>query len=340
MTAQFNSYKNGVTRCLNPAGMVTQADRYQLTREWYETAGRAGFIAAFELETGIRLNEKRTDARRIELGLPKSPSDATKKVKKNDFYAVHGEWFIKEVDRIFAADSKCRPPKFEPYYHGLMGILSPLLLDSMVLLEDFATWHQGVPGIFGVGKNRLEHNVALFHAGRQAIYGTYSPLSFSDNHADTAISHLRMNIELRFRHGFGVLGLTDSKDGAFVPLSLSRLISTIIQHKKFVTLGCPIEHIDRIYRWANLYIHGGFKLYVWCAPATLEYLRPFLVGGKYTVGSKSGSSTLAGIQATTTAVRNIQDHVLSTLRAELKDPTRYNLETVPPDNCQLIITGP
>ena len=79
-----------------------------------------------------------------------------------------------------------------------------------------------MPGVsWSVGKNRREHNVALFHAGWQAIYGTYSPLSASDNHADTAISHLRMNIELRLRYGFGVLGLTDTRDGGLGKLGLS-----------------------------------------------------------------------------------------------------------------------
>jgi hypothetical protein len=340
MTGEFNAYKAGIHRCLDAMVKMTCANRYEQTREWYQSDGRDGFIGSFEHETSAKLVESRAEAQRVELGLPKSLSDADNKSKDKNFYAAHAEWFLKETDRIFDADAKCQPPKFEPYYVGLNNIIQKYLLDSMVLLEDFAQWHQGVPDVFGIGKSRIEHNVGLYHAGLQAIYGTYSPLSFSDNHADTAISHLRMNIELRLRHGFGILGLTDTKDGSFVPLGLSKVLASVSQHQSKITLSTQIAHIDRIYRWANLYMHGGFKLYTWCAPAALSYLRPFLVGGSYMTAGKSGSSTFAGIQATKAVILDVQNTVQAAVQAELKDPSRYTLETIPPEDCQIILIDP
>lgn len=337
MTTEFVAYKKGVNDCLDVQKVLPKEDRYVLMRDWYYADGREHFTKAFQRETGVTLKENRTDASRVEMGLPKTINDGAKKIKDNNFYAAHAEWFLQETDKIFSADKEFKAPKHDPYFSALTDILQKNLLDSLMVFEDFACWHQNVPNVFGIGKNRLEHSVSLYHAGLQAIYGTYSPLSCTDNHADTAISHLRMNIELRLRYGFGVLGLTDTKDNSFIPLGLSKLIESISENQSLINLAIPISHIDRIYRWSNLYIHGGFKLYTWCAPSALRYLQPFLTGGDYKTPTQSGWSVNAGIQASATSILSIQQKTLSNIHGEMKDPNRYQLDTLPPDQCQAIL---
>lgn len=341
MTKEFKIYKKGMDDTLFlQKKRLSAKRRFNSTKGWYLTAGRKAFIEAFQHETKISINERRKGSSRVESGIPTSPSDLAKKIKSNNFYAVHAEWFLQEVDKVFDADTKCLGRKYEPYFVFLNALLQKLFLDSLILFANFSSWHQGVNGfsVFGVGKNNFEHPFNLFHATLQSIYGTYSPLSFSDNHADASISLLRTSIELRLRYGFGTLGIIDTKLKAFIPLPLSELISNIIIHQAKIELSIPISNIDRIYKWANLYMHGGFKLYTWCAPASLDYLRPLLLGGKFKTGKRSGTSAYAGIKTTKEMILKIQKSTLSSFTKKAKDPSRYQMDSLEPNKCQAVLS--
>jgi hypothetical protein len=334
MTDAFRKYYGDIHRCIDILSPLTAEARFTVIREWYQTGGRDRFSAVFQHETGSRLNEGRAAGQRVELGIYKSPKDAASKVKDPKFYLAHAEWFIAEFDRILEADAAYTRTKFEPYFSGLNDLLKTFLLDSIVLLEDFATWHQQVPGVFGIVKSRRELNAALYNDALQTVYGSYSPLASPIKSTDMAISSLRMNIEMRLRCGFGVLGIHDQTKDAFMPLGLSKLIAAASEHQRGIKFGRPIAHIDRIYRWANLYVHGGFKLYTWCAPALLYYLRPFLLGGNYKSASSSGMSIYAGIQTTTATLLDVQQSIRSA--SDLRE--NLVLVTYQPGDCDLILT--
>lgn len=65
----------------------------------------------------------------------------------------------------------------------MRGFLKKLFLDSLVLIDDWATFKRRIPGVVGVGKNRFESTAALYRSTRQIIYGNLQPFAFSDNHA-------------------------------------------------------------------------------------------------------------------------------------------------------------
>lgn len=123
------------------------------------------------------------------------------------------------------------------------------------------------------------------------------PLSFADNHSDTAINQLRMAIEIRLLRGFGVAARV-TLAGAVVPLALSEILEAIAPRKSDITFGVPFEHIERLYRWSNIYMHSGFKQYTWSQIYGLHYLRPFLLG--------SGTNTYDGIITRSGIVKQVQ----------------------------------
>ena len=184
--------------------------------------------------------------------------------------------------------------------------------------------------MIGIGKNRYEHATAIYHSGLQVIYGNYSPFALADNHSDTAVNQLRMAIEIRLRRGFGIVAKLN-RAGEVVPLALSKIIDAIKLHKHAISFSVPLEHIERLYGWANIYMHSGFKQYTWSPIYALAYLRPFLVGGQHL----TGMSVDAGITAPYGVVKQVQSVVESRI-----GKTRYSLVVDDPSDCDLIVKKP
>ena len=122
--------------------------------------------------------------------------------------------------------------------------------------------------------------MAFYQGACQTIYGHGSfNLSFIDNHADLATATIRQAIEIRLRRAFGIMGKVRKSDDSFHPINLSEVLDAIDAHKSGVNFPVRFENIKRINGLANLYLHGGLKLYAWCPPRVLQFLRVFLIGG-------------------------------------------------------------
>jgi hypothetical protein len=105
----------------------------------------------------------------------------------------------------------------------------------------------------------------------------------------------------------------------------------VAKHKNSIQFGSPFEHIDRLYQWANIYMHSGLKQYVWSPIYAIHYLRPFLLGGAY----QGGISANAGIVASYGVVKQIQSEVESGI-----NKAQYDLIIDDPQNCDLILKTP
>ena len=116
-----------------------------------------------------------------------------------------------------------------------------------------------------------------------------------------------------------------------MPLALSKIIDAIKLHKHAISFSVPLEHIERLYGWANIYMHSGFKQYTWSPIYALAYLRPFLVGGQHL----TGMSVDAGITAPYGVVKQVQSVVESRI-----GKTRYSLVVDDPSHCDLIVKKP
>jgi hypothetical protein len=79
------------------------------------------------------------------------------------------------------------PPADVNSFSDVLRVVSKVLLDSVLLFEHWGTYRAGVPGVYGIGKNDIEHIMAFYQGARQTIYGHGScGLSFADNHSDLA----------------------------------------------------------------------------------------------------------------------------------------------------------
>lgn len=293
---------------------------------WWSSNGRADFIAAFDHETSLNLvSAKRTHGARIEQGFPKNINEYSGKLKWDQYYVANALMALEQIDRILQTPPRTGQPWI--LYYNMHAIACDLLRDTLTLIEDWATYSAQVPGITGTGKNRLEEPLALYHSAAQIIHGNLSPFSFLDNHADTAINQIRMAIEMRFRRGFGVIAKLDAK-GALVPLALSEIIAAVKDYQADITFLVPLRHIERLYGWANIYMHAGLKQYAWSPIVSLQYLRPFLLGGQH----PRGSSVYAGILTKASTVRQVQAKVESGI-----DKKRFTLVKIDPDQCDIVL---
>lgn len=285
--------------------------------EWFLTSGRDLFLDAFEHETSLPLrNVNRSEGALIEHGFPKNVNEYDNKTAWDNYYVANALMFLRALDDVMKG--VVAPPKNTPdiFWVNLLGLTKKLYFDSLVLLEDWATFKQKVPGLVKIGKNRLEHIHDLFLAARQLIYGNYGPFSAADNHSDTATNQLRMALELRLRRGFGIIAKTD-KRGAVAPLSLSTIIEAIGNYRSAIAFSVPFDHIERIYGWANIYMHSGLKQYTWSIIHALNYLSRFLMDQK-------------GIAMTLGTIRQVQSAVEASIdkrthRLEVTDPREWDV---------------
>jgi hypothetical protein len=328
----IEDYKNGVASKLLARSMSAE-DAVRGTAEWYTTLGRDLFIAAFEHETSLKLTTTLQDGTLVEWGFPKNLADYGTKAAWGNFYRANAMMFLRETDAILQpTQAGTLNPGHSPvvFWENLRRILEPLFLDSYVLLEYWASGAMEVPGVFGIGKNVWEEPLHLYHSALQCIYGNYSPIARQDNQADTAINHLRVAIELRIRRGFGIMAKLD-QNKAVAPLMLSRILDALSLFKQQVVFAVPLEHIIRIYEWANLYMHAGLKLYTWSPMFALRYLSNFFAGGATHNGK--GWSVYAGISASEQIIKDIQ----ATAEAEVAK-NGETLILMDPSKCHAVIT--
>ncbi len=279
---------------------------------WYSSVGRDRFIDAFEHETSLVLRAaNRSDRALVEHGFPKNINEYEGKTAWGNYYVANALMFLRTTDHIFTGIATLTADAPEIFWTNVFGITQKLYLDSLVLIDDWATYTQHVPGVVGVGKNRFETPMALYHSALQLIYGNLRPFAFADNHSDAAINQLRMAIELRLRDGFGIFAKTD-KSGDVVPLPLKTIIEAIKIHKTDIDFAVPFEHIERLYGWANIYMHSGLKQYTWSPIVALTYLRAFLL-------------EKAGIAATLGTIRQVQSAAEA-----LIDKSNYELTVADP----------
>ena len=322
----LNRYRQSIHTFLRHTQIAPVGAMYQIHR-WYHRGGREEFINAFEHEARLRLaSVNRSDKALIEQAFPKNVNEYDGKAAWDQYYVANGLIALRQLDKILAMQAV---PLEEPriYYINLIGVLQGLFLDTLVLIEDWATFKAQVPGLVGIGKSRFESSVAIYHSALQVIYGNYSPFAYSDNHSDTSINQLRMAIETRLRRGFGIVAKMTHTD-AIVPLALSDIIDAIRPHKASIAFALAFDHIERLYGWANIYMHSGFKQYRWSPIFALDQLRPFIVGGKYS----KGMSAKAGIQAPRGVVKQIQAAVEAGI-----DKTRHKLVVSEPEDCELVL---
>jgi hypothetical protein len=328
MSQEFLKYKAQAT------SLKLQGDpeiEWQRIFDWYNAEGRQLFIDAFAKETGIRLTNTPGQDDLVAAAIPKSYGDLNSKAKSDAFYRAHGFWFVEEMDNIVKrVPRQGNSPADANSFGDVLRFVSKVLLDSVLLFEHWGTHRAEVPGVYGIGKNDIEHIMAFYQGARQTIYGHGSwSLSFPDNHADLATATIRQAVEIRVRRAFGVMAKISKADGGIHPIPFSDLLEAIEPHKANVQLPVRFENVVRINGWANMYLHAALKLYAWCPPRVLEFLRVFLLGGKAPGWFHNSKAGVVVDRATFDAVRNL-------IRQEHEGAT-FDLALLDADHCEALI---
>ena len=315
----FNQYKRRVTGFRNKG---TAADAWRQIYDWYQSdGGRTLFVQAFMNETGIRVNPESDAASRVGAALPKSWGDYSKKVKSDAYYRALAEMFIIEMDSITSrVPREYNDPVADFVYGNVWRFVEQVLLDSLVLFEDWGTDRAGVPQVFGVGKNKFTHPLNFYHGARQTIYGHGSfGLSFSENHSELAVATIRQAVEIRLRRAFGLIGKEAISDQTFHPVAISELLDVLKDYVEQVQMPVSLHNLVRINHWANLLLHSGMRHYAWTPPRVLDYLRPFLVGGENVGGRWTVHS---GVRLTRASFKAIQEALKKKIESCTQPQTR------------------
>ena len=276
MARAIDQYKEEACRFDRGRGLDARQE-WAAIYDWWP-AGRQLFEAAFVQEVGKRPLGGSTD-HLLAAAIPKNLGDLASKEQDDAYYAAHASLFLSEMDHITGRVARdVSEPDASFAYGNVLRFTHDVLFDSVVLFEHWAARSLGVPDVFGVGKNEVEHMHTFFFGAQQAIYGHGSfGLSFVENHSDL------VTIE---------------------PIPLSVLFEAIRPHEGQITTAVPMHLLRRMNGWANMYLHGAVKLPVWTPPRVLERLRPLLLG----VNAR-GNSGISMSRATLEAVRqNLRDH--------------------------------
>ncbi|MGB3740239.1 MAG: hypothetical protein WA948_12925 [Pontixanthobacter sp.] len=319
----FDDYRsNSLAAVDKPNDSKMREAAFLRAQTWWTTMGRYEFMASFAYETQINISGiNRKPEALVTQGFPKTINEYDRKLRDKNYYVANALMAIEQLDRLFAT----KPASGDHWtvYYGLFELAWNLVFDTITLFEHYAMYCAGVPNFTGTGKNPVEHIIALYHSANQVVHGYTPGLSFLDHHGDTSIAPFRMAIEMRFRYGFGAIGRLDKK-GSQHPLSLSAILAGVKQYKNEITFGVPLPTIERLYGWANIYVHSGLKQYAWSPMHALRYTRPFLLGVELQKGFDANSGIRAKVGTISKVQKVIEDGI---------DKKRFDLVAIDPAHC-------
>jgi hypothetical protein len=213
-------------------------------------------------------------------GLIVSPTERGEKITEARFYQAQLTMFDSEARRyckvidemsaaketVFALDAV-----IDTLHRGLWDMLRY----AHVLLEDAAREVTDVPGYYASARRTHEAAFEVYKGAEQSVYGTYSGMTHMDRAPYTPVAVLRTAIELRLRQAFGVSILVDPANAAdLIPIDMSKLFEAIRGYTQQIEFIVDVHDVWKVYRWSNLYLHGGFRDFPWVAGFLIQFLRP------------------------------------------------------------------
>lgn len=314
--------------------------------DWYTSeAGRELFIKTFTAEPKIKLNPKRDSDSHIQMAISNSLGDYRKKRKCIAYYNAHAEMYLKEMDRIIERTSGCFVEvnsDRHSMFGDLMNFVEKLLNDHRCLITDYETNVAKTPMNIGSYRNPLTSALDFFQCANQLIYGCIPGLSTPGNHCDLAVAIIRQAVEVRLRNAFGIIGKERLSDDTFHPVPLSDLLDVLKDHNDAISMTVPIRNLDRIYRWANLYLHSGLRMdYSWTASRVVDYLSVFLTGHEHPVFDERSEPVLSrdsGIQLEWSVFLAIRSALKEKIENPEDDEPKFKSVLMDEKNCDVVLS--
>lgn len=202
----------------------------------------------------------RSDDNIIEGILACSPKELEKKRTDKNYYICNAVCLLDVINRIFddnlfriLKDANTPAITLHNYEH----ILKWILMDAEELQNLFRNNLRKDFQYTNSLDTRYIHYVSVHQVLRQSLFGQVSCNSFADMEISASIAIIRQLVELRIRRAFGVLSYIDESNGNLLPLDLSTVFECLKKYEKSIALPLKLENIERIYKWANMYVHSG-----------------------------------------------------------------------------------
>jgi len=296
--------------------------------------------ATAELLGQTRLS-KRTDASICEQAFPRNYSDFGKAVDKDNFYIANARCFEQCIRQVLDTTFVGQFHSFSPargnalLIQNYQHLFRAVLLDSAFLHVMYQmhvqnkAWEDVEPK---VGKSSEEHEFPLYVALTQAVFGQSSFHSPADLNIDTGAALVRQMLELRLRRAFGIVGIIRTRTKPVEPVPMGVLFDALKGHQDDIDFSVPLPHIHRLYQWANLYLHDGFRSFAWQYVFVIHYLSGLMRGdqvGKVRsidYGIKSTQKTVDAVRADVEQIINGRSAKKSSAGGvKLLVPKRYHL---------------
>lgn len=259
----------------------------------------------------------RSDDNIIEGILACSLKELEKKRNNKNYYICNAICLLNVINRIFNNElfrrlKDANTPTIA--LHNYEYILRWMLIDAEELQNLYRNHLEKNLEYVSYLDDRYIHYASVHQVLRQSLFGQVSCNSFADMEISASIAIIRQLVELRIRRAFGVLSYIDESNSKLLPLDLSIVFECIKKYEKDIEFPLKLENIERIYKWANMYVHSGKTELSWI-PYYIEYkLRPLSFG-----------QTLNGVWNVNNGIV-ISDKIIQNIHAELlKDKPKLKI---------------
>jgi hypothetical protein len=191
-----------------------------------------------------------------------------------------------------------------------LALLKEIAFEAVPVVDKAYRHVKGRARSFGWGRRSIVYSWEDFPAAEELLraHVTAGRLGqFAVRPASVML--LRQALEKRVKYALGIWAVTDDQ-GNDIRVSGRVMIELLKDAKDSIELPVPTHSFVRLYGWANRYVHGGQRPYVWEMETALHLLRPLFQG----VAFKGGWSQSGAVKVR----RDFYDRVPAILQQKLK----------------------
>lgn len=240
-------------------------------------------------------------------GIVYNVNNLSKKAVDKNFYQQNSLAFIHTINNILKMTDSGNISEVCVQEH--ICLLKELFFQSCVFIQRLFCFRK----IVHKARKELTLHNPIFMMNdelHKILHGKHYPLSNKKLCIFPAIPVLRIMIEVKIKYALGIIGLKNKQNDSIEPIALSKVFSVLSDYVKdgYVIFSVDYSCLKKIYSWTNIYIHSGFRVYIWYPFIFEEYLRPFFNGGNVDLGNGCWNIK-AGIRIKRKALNEIRNDI-------------------------------
>lgn len=224
-------------------------------------------------------------------GILYGQNDYIQKLEDLNYYKQNALAFIKTVESILITTDRntelekaLKIKRRKNYLSSAcmidhIDLLKDLFFNSFVLINKMFDW-KNIDTALRCDTSSFNPLHMMNGELHSVLYGHHTPLSTLKFRVFPAIPTLRIMIEVKIRNAFGIIALKNKQSGTLDPINLSKIFEAVKKYvkSKDVQFNVDFQNLIKIYKWSNLYVHSGFKGFLWYPFIFEMYLKPFFNG--------------------------------------------------------------